>query len=130
MKHHPLEVKITYFTTTNMRTYIFKNYIEDKHAPKFLPMQTIDSEKFGRTFMIDIGFHFISAASFADGSGYHEDTLDYVENWVEWDEVDVPELLDIYRKLCWQQWQDDKDKAHTEMCEYMEAVENGEIHFL
>ena len=51
-----------------MRTYIFKDYLEDKHG-KFLPMQTIESEEFGRHFFIDIGFNFISAPSLKDG-GY------------------------------------------------------------
>ena len=36
-----------------MRTYIFKDYLEDEHG-KFLPMQTIESEEFGRHFFIDI----------------------------------------------------------------------------
>ena len=53
-----------------MRTYIFSDYLEDKHG-KFLPMQTIESEEFGRHFFIDIGFHFISAPSLKDG-GYDE----------------------------------------------------------
>tara|TARA_B100001029_G_scaffold158733_1_gene145590 strand:+ start:870 stop:1205 length:336 start_codon:yes stop_codon:yes gene_type:complete len=111
-----------------MRTYIFKDYLEDKHG-KFIPMQTIVSEEFGRHFFIDIGFHFISAPSFVDG-GYDESQLDYVSNWTDWEDVDLDKLFDINRTLCWNQWQEDKDKAHTDMCEYMEAVESGEIQFL
>ena len=42
----------------------------------------------------------------------------------------MDKLFDINRKLCWNQWQEDRDKAHTEMCEYMEAVENGEVTYL
>ena len=44
--------------------------------------------------------------------------------------VDLSKLFDIYRDLTWQENQDNKDKAHTDMCEYMEAVENGEIEYL
>ena len=69
-----------------MRTWIFKNYLEDKHG-KFIPMQTIESEEFGRHFFIDIGFHFISAPSFKDG-GYDESQLDYVSDWSDWEDVD------------------------------------------
>ena len=111
-----------------MRTYIFKNYLEDEHG-KFIPIQTIESEEFGRHFFIDIAFDFISAPSFKEG-GYDESQLDYVSNWSDWEGVDLDKLFDINRQLTWNQWQEDKDKAHTEMCEYMEAVENGEIHFL
>ena len=49
-----------------MRTWIFKDYLADKHG-KFIPMQTIESEEFGRHFFLDIGFHFISAPSLKDG---------------------------------------------------------------
>ena len=108
-------------------TYIFKDSIEE-NIP-FKPMQTIVSEEFGRHFFIDIGFNFISAPSFIDG-GYDASQLDYVGNWTELEGIDLDKLLDINRKLCWNQWQEDKDKAHTDMCEYMEAVENGEIQYL
>ena len=111
-----------------MRTYIFQDFLDDRHG-KFLPMQTIESEEFGRHFFIDIGFNFISAPSLVTG-GYDESQLDYVNNWSETEGLDLDKLLEIYRKLCWSQWQEDKDKAHTEMCEYMEAVETGEIQFL
>ena len=111
-----------------MRTYIFSDYLEDKHG-KFLPMQTIESEEFGRHFFIDIGFHFISAPSFKEG-GYDESQLDYVSNWSDWEGVEMSKLFEIYRDLTWQENQDNKDKAHTDMCEYMEAVENGEIEYL
>ena len=111
-----------------MRTWIFKDYLEDKHG-EFIPMQTIESEEFGRHFFIDIGFHFISAPSLKEG-GYDKSQLDYVSNWSDWEGVDLDKLFNINRQLCWNQWQEDKEKAHTEMCEYMEAVETGEIHFL
>ena len=96
---------------------------------KFLPLQTIESEEFGRHFFIDIAFEFISAPSLKSG-GYDETQLDYVSNWTDLEGVNLNELFDINRRLCWSQWQEDKDKAHTEMCEYMEAVENGEIEYL
>ena len=111
-----------------MRTYIFKNYLEDEHG-KFIPIQTIESEEFGRHFFIDIAFDFISAPSFKEG-GYDESQLDYVSNWSDWEGVEMSKLFEIYRDLTWQENQDNKDKAHTDMCEYMEAVENGEIEFL
>ena len=111
-----------------MRTYIFKNYLEDEHG-KFIPIQTIESEEFGRHFFIDIAFDFISAPSFKEG-GYDESQLDYVSNWSDWEGVEMSKLFEIYRNLTWQENNDNKDKAHTEMCEYMEAVENGEIEYL
>ena len=111
-----------------MRTYIFKDYLNDKYG-EFIPMQTIESEEFGRHFFIDIGFNFISAPSLVDG-GYDETQLDYVSNWTDLEGVDLNLLFDIYRDLTWQENQDNKDKAHSDMCEYMEAVENGEIEYL
>ena len=111
-----------------MRTYIFKNYLEDEYG-KFIPIQTIESEEFGRHFFIDIAFDFISAPSFKEG-GYDESQLDYVSNWSDWEGVEMSKLFEIYRDLTWQENQDNKDKAHTDMCEYMEAVENGEIEYL
>ena len=111
-----------------MRTYIFKDYLEMDNG-KFLPLQTIESEAFGRHFFIDIGFNFISAPSLITG-GYDESQLDYVSNWTDLEGVNLNELFDINRQLCWNQWQEDKDKAHSDMCEYMEAVENGEIEYL
>ena len=97
-----------------MRTYIFKDYLNDKHG-KFLPL--------------DIAFEFISAPSLKSG-GYDESQLDYVSNWTDLEGVNLHELFGIYRDLTWQENQDNKDKAHTDMCEYMEAVENGEIEYL
>ena len=111
-----------------MRTYIFKDFLNDKQG-KFLPLQTIESEEFGRHFFIDIGFNFISAPSLVTG-GYDESQLDYVSNWTDMEGVNLTALFDIYRDLTWQENQDNKDKAHSDMCEYMEAVENGEIEYL
>ena len=111
-----------------MRTYIFKDYLNDKHR-KFLPLQTIESEDFGRHFIIDIAFEFISAPSLKSG-GYDESLLGYVSEWTDMEGVDLSKLFDIYRDLTWQENQDNKDKAHSDMCEYMEAVENGEVTYL
>ena len=111
-----------------MRTYSFRDFLDMKHG-KFLPMQTIISEEFGRHFFIDIGFNFISAPSFKDG-GYDESQLDYVGNWSEWEGIDMNQLFNINRRLCWTQWLEDKEKAHSDMCEYMEAVEQGEVTYL
>ena len=111
-----------------MRTWIFKNYLEDEHG-EFIPMQTIESEEFGRHFFIDIGFHFISAPSLKEG-GYDESQLDYVSNWSDWEDVEISKLFEIYKDLTWQENNDNKEKAHSDMCEYMEAVENGEIEYL
>ena len=111
-----------------MRTYIFKDYLNDKYG-EFIPMQTIESEEFGRHFFIDIGFNFISAPSLVSG-GYDKNQLDYVSNWTDMEGVDLSKLFDIYRDLTWQENQDNKDKAHSDMCEYMEAVENGEVTYL
>ena len=111
-----------------MRTYIFKNYLEDEHG-KFIPIQTIESEEFGRHFFIDIAFDFISAPSFKEG-GYDESQLDYVSNWSDWEGVKMSKLFEIYRDLTWQENNDNREKAHSDMCEYMEAVENGEVEYL
>ena len=111
-----------------MRTYIFKNYLEDEHG-KFIPIQTIESEEFGRHFFIDIAFDFISAPSFKEG-GYDESQLDYVSNWSDWEGVEMSKLFEIYKDLTWQENNDNKEKAHSDMCEYMEAVEQGEVTYL
>ena len=44
--------------------------------------------------------------------------------------VNLGKLLDINSRLCWNQWQEDKQKAHNDFVEYMDAVENGEIEYL
>ena len=80
-----------------MRTYIFKDFLNDKHG-KFLPLRTIESEEFGRHFFIDIGFNFISAPSLVDG-GYDESQLDYVSEWSDLEGVNLSKLFGIYRTL-------------------------------
>ena len=96
-----------------MRTYIFKNYLEDEHG-KFIPIQTIESEEFGRHFFIDIAFDFISAPSLKEG-GYDESQLDYVSNWSDWEGVEMSKLFEIYRDLTWQENNDNKEKAHKQL---------------
>ena len=111
-----------------MRTYIFDNFLKDTHG-KFIPLQTIVSEEFGRHFFIDIGFNFISAPTLQSG-GYDESQLDLVANWTDLEGVNLGQLMDIYRDLTWKENNDNREKAHSEFCEYMEAVENGEIQYL
>ena len=95
----------------------------------FYHCELLNQKNFGRHFFIDIGFNFISAPSLVDG-GYDESQLDYVSNWTDMEGVNLTKLFDIYRDLTWQENQDNKDKAHSDMCEYMEAVESGEIEYL
>ena len=38
--------------------------------------------------------------------------------------------MDIYRDLTWKENNDNREKAHSDFCEYMEAVEKGEIEYL
>ena len=102
-----------------MRTYIFKDYLTMKHG-KFIPMQTIESEDFGRHFFIDIRFNFISAPSLV-GGGYDESQLDYVVDWEDWEGVTMSKLLEIYRQLTWTQSQEDKYKRHDNLL----FTENG-----
>ena len=102
-----------------MRTYIFKDYLTMKHG-KFIPMQTIESEDFGRHFFIDVGFNFISAPSLV-GGGYDESQLDYVVDWEDWEGVTMSKLLEIYRQLTWNQSQEDKYKRHDNLL----FTENG-----
>ena len=113
-----------------MKSWIFKDYQNNKQDySEFVPMQTIVSEELGRHFFIDIGFHFLSAPSLKDG-GYDESQLDYVGNWTELEGINLDKLLDINRKLCWNQWQEDKDKAREEYLELEHAVETGDIVYL
>ena len=111
-----------------MRTYLFKDYLNDKHG-KFLPLQTIESEDFGRHFFIDIAFDFISAPSLKSG-GYDESQLDYVSNWTDMEGVNLSKLFDIYRDLTWKENNDNKEKAYETLAEFMEDVENGEVTYL
>ena len=80
-----------------MRTYTFKNYLE-MNVGKFLPMQTIVSESYGRHFFIDSELEFVSAPTLQSG-GYDESQLDYVTNWTEFEGIVVSDLFDIYKNL-------------------------------
>ena len=122
-------------------TTLFKESIE-KDIP-FKPVQTIVSENFGRHFFIDRELNFLSAPSYSkqfietvlfdtdmmkdEKLAYDESQLDYVGNWTELEGIDLDKLLDINRKLCWNQWQEDKDKARDEYLELEHAVETGDI---
>ena len=121
-----------------MRTYSFRDYRDMKHG-KFIPMQTIVSEEFGRHFFIDIGFNFISAPSYSqehmdflkdDKIGYDESQLDYVSNWTELEGVDMVKLFDIYRDLTWQENNDSNEKSSEQFANYIDDVENGRIEYL
>ena len=111
-----------------MRTYIFSDYLEDKHG-KFMPIQTIESEFYGRHFFIDLAFEFISAPSLKSG-GYDESQLDYVSNWTEWEGVNMDKLFDIYRDLTWQENHDSNEKHSSEFASYVDDVEKGRIEYL
>ena len=111
-----------------MRTYLFKDFLNDKHG-KFLPIQTIESEEFGRHFFIDIAFDFISAPSLKSG-GYDESQLDLVANWTDMEGVNLSKLFDIYKDLTWKENNDNKEKAYETLAEFMEDVENGEVTYL
>ena len=110
-----------------MRTYIFKDYLAMDNG-KFLPLQTIESEEFGRTFMIDIGFNFISAPTLQSG-GYDESQLDLVSNWTDLEGVNIGSLFEIYRDLTWQQSQDSTEKVSNDFAEYMDDVETNGVQF-
>ena len=111
-----------------MRTYDFQKFNNDPNG-KFLPVQLFESDYFGRHFFIDSSFEFLSAPSFIDG-GYDESQLDYVSNWTDLEGVNLGQLMDIYRDLTWKENNDNREKAHSDFCEYMEAVEKGEIEYL
>ena len=66
-------------------TYIFKSKCEDDSL-EFKPMQTIESEHFGRHFFIDIAFEFLSAPSLKSG-GYDESQLVMFQSGQIWKEL-------------------------------------------
>ena len=65
---------------------------------KFLPSVTFESQEFGRTFLLDANFEFLSAPSFESG-GYDEQQLGYVSEWSDWEGVNMDKLLGIYRTM-------------------------------
>ena len=111
-----------------MRTWIFESYQNDPHG-KFMPLQTIESEFYGRHFFIDLAFEFISAPSLKSG-GYDESQLDLVANWTDMEGVNLSKLFDIYKDLTWKENNDNKEKAYETLAEFMEDVENGEVTYL
>ena len=80
-----------------MITYDFQKFNNDPNG-KFLPVQSFESDYFGRHFFIDSQFEFISAPSLISG-GYDESQLDYVGNWTDMEGVNLNKLLNIYRVL-------------------------------
>ena len=49
-----------------MRTFLFKEYL-DSEIGRFFPVETYNSEEFGRTFMIDDNLEFLSAPLLKSG---------------------------------------------------------------
>ena len=54
------------------------------------------SETFGRLFWVDDDYEFKSCPLNVDGTGDFN-CEDYVVEWEDWDEVNIPLLLNIYR---------------------------------
>ena len=80
-----------------MRTFFFQDYLNMDNG-KFIPSVTFESEEFGRHFFLDANFEFISAPSFKEG-GYDESQLGYVEEWTDWEGVNMGWIFGIYRTL-------------------------------
>ena len=49
-------------------------------------------------FLLDANFEFLSAPSFESG-GYDESQLGYVEEWTDWEGVDMAKIFGIYRTM-------------------------------
>ena len=80
-----------------MRTFFFQDYLNMTNG-KFLPSVTFESQEFGRHFLLDANFEFLSAPTFKSG-GYDESQLGYVSEWTEWEGVNMEMIFEIYRKL-------------------------------
>ena len=80
-----------------MRTFLFQDYLNMTNG-KFLPSVTFESQEFGRHFLLDANFEFLSAPSFKSG-GYDESQLGYVSEWSEWEGVNMDKLFGIYRTM-------------------------------
>ena len=80
-----------------MRTFFFQDYCNMTNG-KFLPSVTFESQEFGRHFLLDANFEFLSAPSFKSG-GYDESQLGYVEEWTDWEGVDMAKIFGIYRTI-------------------------------
>ena len=80
-----------------MRTFFFQDYCNMTNG-KFLPSVTFESQEFGRHFLLDANFEFLSAPSFESG-GYDESQLGYVSEWADWEGVNMDKLFGIYRTM-------------------------------
>ena len=80
-----------------MRTFLFKEYLDSENG-RFFPVETYNSEEFGRTFMIDDNLEFLSAPLLKSGK-YDEGQVGYVSEWTEWEGVDYDKLFEIVRHL-------------------------------
>ena len=80
-----------------MRTFLFKEYLDSENG-RFFPVETYNSEEFGRTFMIDDNLEFLSAPLLKSGK-YDESQLGYVSEWTEWEGVNMEMIFEIYRTL-------------------------------
>ena len=80
-----------------MRTFFFQDYCNMTNG-KFLPSVTFESQDFGRHFLLDANMEFLSAPSFKSG-GYDESQIGYVEEWTEWEGINMEMIFEIYRKL-------------------------------
>tara|TARA_B100000287_G_C20335467_1_gene663555 strand:+ start:459 stop:695 length:237 start_codon:yes stop_codon:yes gene_type:complete len=54
------------------------------------------SESFGRIFWVDDNYDFKSCPQFVDGTGDF-DNYDYVEDWTDWEGVNISLLFKIHR---------------------------------
>ena len=80
-----------------MRTFLFKEYLDSENG-RFFPVETYNSEEFGRTFMIDDNLEFLSAPLLKSGK-YDEGQVGYVSEWTEWEGVNYSKLFEIVRHL-------------------------------
>ena len=80
-----------------MRTFLFKEYLDSENG-RFFPVETYNSEEFGRTFMIDDNLEFLSAPLLKSGK-YDESQVGYVSEWSEWEGVNMDKLFGIYRTM-------------------------------
>ena len=80
-----------------MRTFFFQDYCNMTNG-KFLPSVTFESQEFGRHFLLDANFEFLSAPSFESG-GYDDSQLGYVSEWADWEGVNMEMIFEIYRTL-------------------------------
>ncbi len=80
-----------------MRTFFFQDFLNMTNG-KFLPSVTFESQDFGRHFLLDANMEFLSAPSFKSG-GYDESQIGYVEEWTDWEGVDMAKIFGIYRTM-------------------------------